>query len=117
MRLCNPIKLGLMLLSFSAMQMAWADEATEQSYLAQIHQALQAIQPLVKAAKAAQPPHQRIRFHYTRWQDREGVWHAGLEEDLKTLTQGVAAGVETLPEEARALAPIRGDYVEQAHAR
>ena len=62
--------------------LAMASEENEKVYLVQIINQLDAIKPLIIAAKNEQAKNIRVQFHYTAFRDSNGKLHNGLLEDI-----------------------------------
>ncbi len=90
---------------------SYATVAKERMYLTQVFNELNAIQPLLLAARAAQPKNLRAQFHYTKFQDSHGHWHNGLLDDVQAIRGGIQQQLNGMPVEPRAFAPIKGDYL------
>ena len=91
---------------------SYATVSQERMYLTQVFNELNAIQPLLLAARAAQPKNLRTQFHYTRFQDSHGCWHNGLLDDVQAIRGGIQQQLNSMPVEPRAFAPIKGDYLD-----
>ena len=90
---------------------SFATESQEKIYLTQILNQLDAMQPLIIAAKGAQPQNTRIQFHYTKYHDDKGKLHNGLLEDIQAIKAGITQKLNTTGIEPRIVAPIKGDYL------
>lgn len=93
---------------------AYANNAQENTYLIQIVNQLNAIQPLILAAQKEQPANTRIQFHYTKYRDAQGKMHNGLLEDVNAIKQGIIEKINQTPVEPRVVNPIKGDYLDKA---
>ena len=83
----------------------------EKTYLVQIINQLDAMQPFIVSAEQAQLPNKRIQFHYSRYQDNQGQWHAGLLEDIHSIKAGVLEYLHQPTIEPRVVVPLKNDYV------
>src|SRR5262245_28075917 len=99
------LSLGLMLSNTSL-----ASTEQENRYLIQVLNQLDAMKPLILAAKKEQSEHQRMQFHYTAWRDSHGQLHNGLLEDIQAIKAGIAEKLHAPAIEPRPVEPIQGDY-------
>ena len=86
-----------------------ASETLEKSYLIQMINQLEAMKPLVLAAKHEQLTNLRLQFHYTSYYDSHGK-HNGLFEDINAIEQGIKDKLSQTSIEPHRFAPIKGDY-------
>ena len=100
-----------LLLGLSCFHMATANLDTEKVYLTQIVNQLDALQPLIMAASEAQPPDQRVTFHYQQYRDNQGRVHNGLLEDVQAVKAGVVEHLNAPAIEPRSIRPLQGDYL------
>lgn len=87
-----------------------ATKTLERSYLLQIINQLEAIKPLILAAKKEQLPNLRLQFHYTAYYD-DGKKHNGLLEDINEIEQGIKEKLSQSSMEPHRFIPIKGDYI------
>jgi len=110
----NLIIIGLL---ENATSSAAADDARfvqnelEKTYLVQIINQLDAIQPVIISAQQAQLANKRIQFHYNRYQDNQGKWHEGLLEDMHSIKAGVLEYLHQPTIEPRVVIPLKNDYL------
>jgi len=97
--------IGLMLSNTS-----FASTEQENRYLIQVLNQLDAMKPLILAAKKEESEHQRMQFHYTAWRDSHGQLHNGLLEDIQAIKAGIAEKLHAPTIEPRVMDPIQGDY-------
>lgn len=83
----------------------------EKTYLVQIINQLNALQPLVLSAERAQISNKRIQFHYSQYQDSQGKWHHGLLEDIHSIKTGVLEYLSQPAIEPRVVEPLKNDYL------
>lgn len=91
------------LMSFIIVYMACpvlADVQTENEQLARINSVLNAVYPLIAAAKNAAPKGQRVNFHY-----------AWLENDIESIQAGIAQKINQTDVMPRTVAPLKTQYV------
>lgn len=91
---------------------SFAGEREERAYLIQILNQLEAIQPLIIAAKKEQLNNKRVQFHYVKYRDTQDQIHNGLLEDIQAIKKGVEEKLNQIDIEPRAVAPIKGDYID-----
>lgn len=89
----------------------FASESLEKIYLVQMINQLEALKPLIMAAKKQQPNNLRIKFHYTSYRDASNKLHNGLLEDINEIEKGIKAKLNQTSNEPRRFLPIKGDYV------
>lgn len=95
---------------------AFAGEENERIYLIQILNQLHAIKPLIVAAAKEQPKTNRIKFHYTRYRDMNGI-HNGLLDDINAIEMGIKEKLHQLPHSPHFVESIKGDYIERANKK
>lgn len=91
--------LSSLMLLFS--DLSFANTSLEDSYLLQIINQLEAIQPLILAAEKAQPKNQRVQFHYSE-----------VLTDIEKIKTGIQEKLHHAVIEPRTVSPIKGDYYE-----
>lgn len=113
--------LGIFMLSIFSTN-CFANDATEnlsshgvseEIYLTQILNQIDAMKPLIIAAEKAQPANTRIKFHYSRYRDSHGNLHNGLLEDVQAIKSGISQKLNDTRVEPRVVTPIKGDYIGQ----
>ena len=77
----------------------FADADVERDALAKIIHELNALEPLIKQAKANADQDARVRFRYD--------W---LRQDLKQIRDGVQSHIDAPRAQPRSFPPLRGDY-------
>ena len=98
MRITESLLIAL-LAAASPLQFAAADADGERAALARIDHELQAIEPLLRAAKSQAGPDARVRFRYD--------W---LRQDLQRLRLGIQEHINAPRAQPRSFPPLRGDY-------
>lgn len=83
----------------------------EKVYLVQIINQLDAMQPLILAAKNAQLSDKRVQFHYHRYRDNQGKLQNGLLEDVQSIKLGITQYLDQPAIEPRSVQPLQGDYL------
>jgi RAQPRD family integrative conjugative element protein len=92
-------------------QQTFANDIQEKTYLEEIVNSLNAIQPLIIAAEKEQPHNTRVKFHYTKFKDGEGIWHNGLMDDMHAIKNGIIEKLNQVTLEPRVISSIEGDYL------
>jgi RAQPRD family integrative conjugative element protein len=105
-----------LLLTVTIQALADTDSPTttdaEKIYLVQMLNQLNALQSLILAAQKTQMPDKRIQFHYTSYQDSQGVTHHGLLEDVTSIKTGISQYLNQPAIEPRIVRSLQGDYVD-----
>ncbi len=89
-----------------------ASPELESVYLTHLVHQLEAMKPMIEAARHQQSPNQRVKFHYTAWTDAQGNKHAGLLDDVNAIQQGIQAKLNHPVLTPKILPSISGDYEE-----
>lgn len=105
-----------LLLSLFSLQ-SIANDAKEKIYLIQIINQLEATKQLIIAANNEQIKYTRIKFHYTFYDDANGVRHNGLLEDIQAVQQGIQEKLNQTSIEPRHFEAIKGDYLDHENVQ
>lgn len=90
---------------------AYADITKEDIYLKQMLTQLEALKPLILAAKKAAPKENRIKFHYIGFVDYKGQKHNGLLDDINEIEIGIKEKLNSNYKYSRPIEQVSGDYI------
>jgi RAQPRD family integrative conjugative element protein len=88
-----------LILGLLVMPAAFADADAEREALANIIHEIEALEPIIKRAKANTDKDSRISFRYD--------W---LRQDLKQIRDGIQSHIDSPRAQPRSFPPLRGDY-------
>ena len=104
--------LGMGLLTVTPLM---ADQAQMKATLVKIVNQLEAIKPLISQAKAEQSANPRIKIHFDRWVDANGITHPGLRQDIEGIQAALIQAINARNNGPRIYKPITGDFTGQQH--
>jgi len=107
----------LMVLTTTYCSTSFADSEQMKQTLAQIAEQLEAIRPLINQAQQEQSANPRVKIHFNRWIDANGVTHAGLSDDIKSIQQAVIAAINKTPVDPRTIKPLNSDFVDSSNTQ
>src|SRR3990167_8387112 len=106
-----------MLLMSTYCSASFADSEQMKQTLAQIAEQLEAIRPLINQAQQEQSENPRVKIHFNSWTDANGVTHAGLSDDIKSIQYAVVAAINRTPVDPRTIKPLSNDFVDSSNTQ
>ena len=89
----------------------YADTTEMNNNLVRLVNQIDAMMPIIDAAKAEQDPNARVQFHFETWTDSKGQVHLGLREDLFMIRQALINQINGTNLTPTKVVPLENDFI------